>query len=160
MRRPRKPARELRSAIDGMPGETRRAMLDALGRNSIIVGAYASPDGGVCPMLAAHRNGGRTDFSEFARAWDRYAGVDRRPRLATEREVAALNAMLEASIAEEAGRAPDALRRAIAEHRRSQFARAQREEHDVAPLEPDYIASVGLTKTISGMKQAGEVLSR
>lgn len=160
MRRRRKPARELRAAIDGMPGETRRAMLEAIGHNSIIVGAYASPDGGVCPMLAAHRNGGRTDFSEFARAWDRYAGVHKRPRLATARELAALRSMLEASVAEEAGRGPDALRRAIAEHRRSQYARARREEHDVVPSERDYIASVGRTKTISGTKQAGEVLSR
>ncbi len=33
----------------------------------IIVGAYVDRDGGVCPMLAAHRQGGRTDFLTFAR---------------------------------------------------------------------------------------------
>ena len=54
-----------------MPFETREAMLDAVQSNSIIVGAYTGPGGGICPMLAAHRNGGRTSFASFARAWDR-----------------------------------------------------------------------------------------
>ena len=78
-----------------MPLETRSAMLDALGSQPkrparpgapgrpsfIIVGAYTAPGGGVCPMLAAHRNGGRTDFADFAKAWDRYARAGREPRL-------------------------------------------------------------------------------
>ena len=55
-----------------MPFETRTAMHDAVQKNSIIVGAYVDRDGGVCPMLAAHRNGGRTSFASFAKAWDRY----------------------------------------------------------------------------------------
>ena len=50
-------------------------------RNPIIVGAYTDGRGGVCPMLAAHRNGGRTSFASFARAWDRYtAHEDVAPR--------------------------------------------------------------------------------
>jgi hypothetical protein len=85
-------------AIDCLPFETRRAMLDGIDANRIIVGAYADRQGGICPMLAAHRNGGRTSLASFARAWDRYTGVRRRPRPATERELTTLRAMLEASI--------------------------------------------------------------
>jgi len=95
----RRPARELRIAIDCLPLETRRAMLDGIAANRIIVGAYADRQGGICPMLAAHRNGGRTSLASFARAWDRYTGVRRRPRPATERELTTLRAMLETSIA-------------------------------------------------------------
>ncbi len=43
-----------------------------IARNEIIVGAY-SDAGGICPMLAAHRAGGRTDCIAFAKAWDRFA---------------------------------------------------------------------------------------
>ena len=64
----------------------------------IIVGAYTDRTGGVCPMLAAHRCGGRTDFRSFARAWDRFTGAGKRARRATEREVRTLTAQLEASI--------------------------------------------------------------
>jgi hypothetical protein len=94
----RRPARDLRIAIDCLPLQTRRAMLDGVESNRIIVGAYTDRKGGVCPMLAAHRNGGRTSLASFARAWDRYTGV-RRPRPATERELNTLRTMLEASIA-------------------------------------------------------------
>lgn len=128
-----RPARELRNAIDAMPLETRRAMLDALDANPIIVGAYTAPGGGVCPMLAAHRNGGRTDYAPFARAWDRYARAGKRARPATEGELTALRTMLEASIADEHVTAPGALARAIADHRRALRSRLRREEHEVAP---------------------------
>jgi hypothetical protein len=95
-----RPARDLRVAIDCLPLETRRAMLDGVESNRIIVGAYTDRNGGVCPMLAAHRNGGRTSLASFAHAWDRYTGVRRRrPRPATERELNTLRTMLEASIA-------------------------------------------------------------
>jgi hypothetical protein len=97
MRRSR-PARDLRTAIDCLPLQTRKAMLSGVESNRIIVGAYTDRSGGVCPMLAAHRNGGRTSLASFARAWDRYTGV-RRPRPATERELTTLKTMLEASIA-------------------------------------------------------------
>jgi hypothetical protein len=73
-------------------------MLDGIATSRIIVGAYTDRKGGVCPMLAAHRNGGRTSLASFARAWDRYTGARRRPRPATERELNTLRAMLEASI--------------------------------------------------------------
>jgi hypothetical protein len=99
MRRSR-PARDLRTAIDCLPLTTRKAMLGGVESNRIIVGAYTDRSGGVCPMLAAHRNGGRTSLASFARAWDRYTGVRaRKARPATERELGTLTAMLEASIA-------------------------------------------------------------
>jgi hypothetical protein len=82
-----------------MPLRSRHAMLGSLEANQIIVGAYTDRHGGVCPMLAAHRNGGRTNLASFARAWDRYTGARGRPRPATARELNTLRAMLEASIA-------------------------------------------------------------
>ena len=82
-----------------MPLRSRKAMLGGLEANNIIVGAYTDRHGGVCPMLAAHRNGGRTDLASFARSWDRYTGARGRPRPATGRELNTLRAMLEASIA-------------------------------------------------------------
>ncbi len=70
-------------------------MLRGIAANRIIVGAYVDPSsGGICPMLAAHRNGGRTDLASFARAWDEYTDA-RRPRRATRREVAQLRSLLE-----------------------------------------------------------------
>ena len=95
----RRPARDLRAAVDCLPLKTRKAMLDGIESNRIIVGAYTDRKGGVCPMLAAHRNGGRTSFATFALAWDRYTGARRRPRPATDRELNTLRTMLEASIA-------------------------------------------------------------
>jgi hypothetical protein len=97
MRR-RRPARELRIAIDCLPLQTRKAMLEGIEANRIIVGAYTDRQGGVCPMLAAHRNGGRTSLASFARAWDRYTRARGRARPATDREVNTLRTMLEASI--------------------------------------------------------------
>ena len=97
----RRPARDLRTAIDCLPLGTRRAMLEGVEANRIIVGAYTDKSGGICPMLAAHRNGGRTSLASFARAWDRYTGARGRARPATERELHTLTTMLEASIAED-----------------------------------------------------------
>ncbi len=97
MRR-RRPARDLRIAIDCLPVQTRHAMLAGVEANRIIVGAYTDRKGGVCPMLAAHRNGGRTSLASFAHAWDRYTKARGKPRPATDRELNTLRAMLEASI--------------------------------------------------------------
>src|SRR3954451_6528661 len=99
MRRIR-PARDLRTAIDCLPLQSRKAMLGGVEANRIIVGAYTDRTGGICPMLAAHRNGGRTSLASFARAWDRYTGV-RRPRPATRREVRTLVAILHSSLADD-----------------------------------------------------------
>src|SRR3954470_7791644 len=98
MRPTRKLAQELRQAIDCLPERTREAMLQGLDENQIIVGAYTDRRGGVCPMLAAHRSGGRPSLASFAKAWDRYTGAKQRPRPATERELRTLRAMLEASL--------------------------------------------------------------
>lgn len=99
----RNSCQRLRTAVYAMPRTTREAMLRGIDENTIIVGAYVdSTKGGICPMLAAHRNGGRTDLASFARSWDRYTDA-RRPRLATRREVLTLRSILESSlIAEDA----------------------------------------------------------
>ena len=84
-----------------MPRQSREAMLRGIEANTIIVGAYTDRDsGGICPMLAAHRNGGRTDLSSFARSWDRYTDADG-PRPATEREIRTLVALLEGSLVDD-----------------------------------------------------------
>ena len=124
---------ELRQAIDCLPRTTREAMLRGINTNEIIVGAYSDGDG-ICPMLAAHRNGGRTDFIGFARAWDRVAFRGSRVRVArraTERELLILRTHLEASLmADDAGEFD--LGAALAEHqqlvsRRERTAAARRE---------------------------------
>src|SRR3954465_12445824 len=90
MRRSRRDAREdLSLAVRCLPHHTRLPMLEGVRANDIIVGAYTDRKGGVCPMLAAHRCGGRTDFLAFAHAWDRFTGA-KRPRLATPRAGGAL----------------------------------------------------------------------
>src|SRR6476646_9920289 len=113
MSRARSPIDDLRLAIDCLPVRTRRAMLDGIRSSEIIVGAYSDRAGGVCPMLAAHRCGGRTSFVSFARAWDRFARA-KRARTATARELRALEAHLIASILAESAQAD--LGGAIAEH--------------------------------------------
>lgn len=117
--RPRATVTELRQAIDCLPLHTRRAMLEGISSNQIVVGAYTHDDG-ICPMLAAHRHGGRTTFAAFAHAWDRLAYRDtsrrgRRARRATERELLILRTQLEASLIQDAGPAAD-FAEAIREH--------------------------------------------
>ena len=104
---------DLRLAVECLPRHTRVAMLQGIRANDIIVGAYTDRRGGVCPMLAAHRCGGRTDFLAFAKAWDRFTRA-KRPRRATEREIDVLVAMLEATFVAEAD-----LGHAIADHQRA-----------------------------------------
>lgn len=98
----RLPASRLRAAVEAMPRHSREAMLRGLDSAPIIAGAYSdSRTGGICPMLAAHRNGGRTDLSNFARTWDFFTGA-RRPRLATRRELRTLRSYLEMSLIDSA----------------------------------------------------------
>ncbi|WP_320671646.1 hypothetical protein [Patulibacter defluvii] len=109
---------DLRRTIDCLPLSTRQAMLEGVRRDPIIVGAYTDGQGGVCPMLSAHRRGGRTSFLAFARTWDRFtAAPSRGSRPATPRELRILERHLEASIAatiDEGSSAP--LSDVIAEH--------------------------------------------
>jgi hypothetical protein len=106
---------QLRLTIDCLPVSTREAMLQGVRSSErIIVGAYTDGDGGMCPMLAAHRCGGRTSLLSFARAWDRFTRAGRRARRATRREVAILLGQLEGSLM---GEIDVELDRAISEHR-------------------------------------------
>jgi hypothetical protein len=106
----------LRLAIDCLPVATREAMLAGVdGGQRVIVGAYTDAHGGVCPMLAAHRGGARTNFLAFARSWDRFARAGRTSRPATARELRILLTQLEASLSETIGLEFD---EAIREHRR------------------------------------------
>jgi hypothetical protein len=94
---------DLRVAVRSLPRTTRIAMLQGMAANDIIVGAYTNGHG-ICPMLAAHRNGGRTSQISFAKAWDRFAFDGSRvttPRPATARELLVLRSHLEASLLED-----------------------------------------------------------
>ncbi len=120
---------ELRQAIDCLPPATKMAMLDGIANNPIIVGAYTDGGDGVCPMLAAHRAGGRTSFITFAKAWDRFAyrgSRARRARRATERELLVLRAQLEASLLADDGPSPE-LAAAMADHQQLKGRRAREE---------------------------------
>jgi hypothetical protein len=95
-------AERLRNAVYAMPVRTKEAMLHGIRSNRVIVGAYVDKRGGVCPMLAAHRNGGRTNFGTFARAWDAFTGASlRKPRRASRREVRVLEGYLEMALLRE-----------------------------------------------------------
>jgi hypothetical protein len=106
-------------------------MLVGLGNNTVITGAFSGA-GGACPMLAAHRAGGRTSACSFPEAWDRFTGVAGRQiiRPATEYEVLILRREIEASL-EPAG--PTMFAEAIAEHQAAVEARAR----DEALARPD-----------------------
>jgi hypothetical protein len=101
MTRRRENAQRLRTTVELLPRHTKEAMLRGIDSNPIIVGGYTDGEGGVCPMLAAHRNGGRTSFASFARAWDAFTGAGKRPRRAGRREVRVLRTYLEMSLLEE-----------------------------------------------------------
>jgi hypothetical protein len=137
MRRQRSAIEDLRLTIDCLPLRTRIAMLEGIRSNEIIVGAYTDRQGGVCPMLAAHRNGGRTDFISFARSWDRFTHA-KRARKATRRELTILESHLEASVL--ADEAVD-LAAAIEDHNeivgRRGTAERQRTRPRMRPGDPD-----------------------
>jgi hypothetical protein len=128
---------DLRRAVDCLPRATRIAMLEGIRSNAIIVGAYTGPDG-ICPMLAAHRAGGRTDFISFAKAWDRFAlggSRCRRARRATRRELLVLTTQLEASLLDDEAPSSD-LAAAIAEHK-ALLSSASRVAQGSRPGDPD-----------------------
>jgi hypothetical protein len=163
----------LRLAIDCMPVATREAMLAGVRSSErIIVGAYVDGRGGICPMLAAHRAGARTDFLSFARSWDRFTRARGRARVASRREVSILIAQLQDSLSSANGLELD---EAIKEHR-ALVVRNRRTRRDRPRLpdaadpsgeirarrlrRPAQIASPGLMNMISGITHAGEVFSR
>src|SRR3954469_25729355 len=129
MRSRRSVREDLRRAVDCLPRRTQIAMLEGIRANDIIVGAYVDRKGGVCPMLAAHRCGGRTDFLTFAHAWDHFTHA-KRARRATEREISVLVSYLDASLLSDELLGEHDLRAAISDHqaaardRRSREARA------------------------------------
>jgi hypothetical protein len=106
MRSRRGSSERLRRAVEALPSHTKRGMLQGIGGNRVIVGAYTDKRGGICPMLAAHRNGGRTDFAAFAKAWDAFTGA-KRPRRASAREVRSLRGYLEAALMRDGIAPPD-----------------------------------------------------
>jgi hypothetical protein len=123
-----------------MPVATREAMLEGVRANQrIIAGAYVDRDGGVCPMLAAHRRGGRTDFISFARSWDRFTRANSKSRPATPRELGILISHLEASLAGVSGLELDL---AIKQHRelRSRRSRTGRTLEDAADPSGEIVA--------------------
>jgi hypothetical protein len=124
----------LRLAIDCMPIATREAMLAGV-RDSerIISGAYVDVHGGVCPMLAAHRRGGRTDFLSFARSWDRFTHAAGRARVVSNRQRAILVSQLEDSLEQAGGLELD---RAISEHRQLRRQRLRRARLTLKALDP------------------------
>jgi len=134
------PVERLRLAIDCLPVGTREAMLTGLRANErIIAGAYVDRDGGVCPMLAAHRAGGRTDLLAFARSWDRFTRTSGTARAATARELRILIAHLEASLMSASTVDLDV---AIKEHRelRSRRVRSRRRLADTADPSGEIVA--------------------
>jgi len=125
---------DLRRAIESLPRTTRVAMLEGIERNDIIVGAY-SDSNGICPMLAAHRAGGRTSFISFAKAWDRFAfrgSRDRAARRATDRELLILRTHLEASLLDDDAADAD-LAAAVTEHRGLVAEREREREQNAGP---------------------------
>jgi hypothetical protein len=88
-------------------------MLEGIRAHPIVAGAYTDGRGGICPMLAAHRHGGRATHLGFSRAWDDLTRA-RSVRNASGRELQILEDLLRASLADDA----DAdFATAIAEHR-------------------------------------------
>jgi hypothetical protein len=113
MPRRRDPISRLAAAIECLPRATRVAMLEGIRTRPIVAGAYTDNRGGICPMLAAHRCGGRTSLLSFARSWDEFARA-KRVRRATRRELRVLERLLVASLAADVD-----LSGAIADHRAS-----------------------------------------
>lgn len=140
----------LRLAIDCLPVKTREAMLQGVRASErIIAGAYVDGAGGVCPMLAAHRCGGRTDLLSFAKSWDRFTRTKNGSRAATERETRILVAQLEDSLMSSSGIDLDV---AISEHRELMSRRRRRRGRLPEAADP--------SGEISARRLGGRVLGR
>ncbi len=135
MPRRRNRAQRLRTSVELLPRHTREAMLAGIASNQIIVGAYTDRGGGVCPMLAAHRIGGRTDFPSFARAWDEFTRA-RRPRQASRREIGVLRTYLEMSLLSDESGGESLVQIADGIRRRRGIASRPSDQHGAAPPPP------------------------
>ena len=117
-----RPARELRTAIDCMPLDTRVAMLDAVAaqpdhrRRLHRPRRRRVPDAGRPPQRRA-----APASPASPRAWDRYTGAVDGARRATEREVRTLEHDARASIAAEDERGDGVLENAIGADRTAQI---------------------------------------
>jgi hypothetical protein len=101
-------------------------------------------------MLAAHRNGGRTNMGTFARAWDEYTGADaKRPRRASVREVNTLQYYLELAMIGEGG---DESRPLTEEVRDVQATRRRRAEHAAKDAATETVDDV-LSRTYAAAEQ-------
>jgi hypothetical protein len=132
---------DLRQSIDALPPRTRLAMLSGLGHNTVITGAF-SDGSGVCPMLAAHREGGRTRCMSFPEAWDRFTGVHGRAitRQATQYEVLQLRMQLEQSL--EAPPSTSGFAEAIAAHQASLESRRERSRRESGGFVADLTGAI------------------
>src|ERR671914_1444868 len=148
MPRRRDPISQLETAIECLPRTTREAMLEGIRTRPIIAGAYTDNHGGICPMLAAHRGGGRTSLLSFARSWDAFARA-KRVRRATRRELRVLEDLLVASLESETD-----LGAAIAAHRASA---ASRPEVVDEPQQPQ--RGEGLGEEVIRARRGGAVVS-
>ena len=109
----RDPITALERAIRSLPEPARVAMLHGIRQHPIVCGAYTDGKGGICPMLAAHRHGGRVMLLAFARSWDAFTRT-KRVRRATPRELRTLEHLLVASLEDRSE-----LAQAIAEYQAS-----------------------------------------
>ncbi|HEV2769121.1 MAG TPA: hypothetical protein VGV40_02925 [Solirubrobacteraceae bacterium] len=117
---------ELRLAVECLPRATQEAMLAGVREGAIIAGAYTDGNGGTCPMLAAHRRGGRTGLLAFARAWDRFVGATKGPVRVGVRQLRVLEAQLEGAMLRADDTAGE-LAGAVADHQATARARRARE---------------------------------
>ena len=97
-RRDRNPAERLRFAVEACRAAPGRRCCAASTPTRSSSAPTSTATGGICPMLAAHRNGGRTSLASFARAWDRYTGAKRPRRGDPPRGRARSRSLLESSL--------------------------------------------------------------
>ena len=160
MRATSDPISDLRRAIDRLPAATREAMLEGIRSNPIVAGAYTDNQGGICPMLAAHRHGGRTTQLAFARSWDAFAG-SKRVRRATRRELRVLEGQLQASLLKDAGWVD--LGAAIADHRALKARHEEALAAAAAETQPEIEArrlTPGRIRTLRPRRDARRALKR
>jgi hypothetical protein len=146
---------DLRQSIDILPERTRMAMLSGLGTNTVITGAFTDGSG-VCPMLAAHREGVRTRCMGFPEAWDRFTGVHGRGicRPATQYEVLQLRMQIEESL--ETPRTSSGFAEAIAAHQASVEARRESSRRQSGGFVADLTGAIDEHRTTARDRRSRE----